>query len=102
MFVRRMGTKLGLNFEILAKWIFHILLPPLFFTSFPLLVSPVASHYTSNDVPTQLPMNSQYGTFPMTRHSVVLAAQSDNPAARSRPSKRLPSHTGDLFTSTSA
>jgi RNA polymerase sigma factor (sigma-70 family) len=29
-------------------------------------------------------MNSQAGTFPMTRHSVVLAAQSDNPAARSR------------------
>jgi RNA polymerase sigma factor (sigma-70 family) len=29
-------------------------------------------------------MNSQAGTFPMTRHSVLLAAQSDNPAARSR------------------
>lgn len=29
-------------------------------------------------------MNSQAGTFPMTRHSIVLAAQSDNPAARSR------------------
>lgn len=31
-----------------------------------------------------MPVNSQGGNFPPTRHSVVLAAQSDDPAARSR------------------
>lgn len=48
------------------------------------LVSSVASHYTFQTRSTsQVSVTSQDGTFPLTRHSVVLAAQSDDPAARS-------------------
>ena len=51
------------------------------------LVDPVASHYTSNHVPAgilRMPVNSQSENFPPTRHSIVIAAQSDDPTARSR------------------
>jgi RNA polymerase sigma factor (sigma-70 family) len=50
------------------------------------LVDPLASHYTSNHVrgSSRLPLNSQSEDFPPTRHSIVVAAQSDDPTARSR------------------
>jgi RNA polymerase sigma factor (sigma-70 family) len=49
------------------------------------LVARIAPHYTSTHVQgTPLSVTSQGGDFPLTRHSVVLAAKSDDPAVRSR------------------
>jgi hypothetical protein len=52
----------------------------------PSLSSCDAEYYTSNCArnPTRLSQNSHSGSFPMTRHSLVLAAQSNDPATRSR------------------
>jgi len=82
------------NYQELARWDFpeeefrlHRKAIPGFLVAKPhSLSSHDAQDYTSHGARnrTRLPQNSHSGSFPMTRHSLVLAAQSNDPAIRSR------------------